>query len=263
MSTILECTVDYFGHAAACSGDALHSLTNNITILAAQAAESKAAAAGANPDDLNWVIGILNDWGYAGIIFILVLCGLGLPVPEEITLIGSGYLAYVAKSNGADHPNWIIASVVCVIGILLGDTVVYSLGRRFGNALLKLPLIRHELTPSRLEKFDRLFAKYGDRAIFFSRFFMGVRLASYFVAGRQKMVYWKFILLDLGGALLSGPTSVFFGYYFGKEIDRAFAWAHKSNYVLIGIVIVVIAALIIFAKIKSKRANAGKPAPPH
>ncbi|MFN0206601.1 MAG: DedA family protein [Planctomycetota bacterium] len=269
MLTVLECAADYLGHAVACSADSLHYLTNNISILAAQAAESQAAASqavsngAAGSEHLSWVIGVLNDWGYAGIIFILVLCGLGLPVPEEITLIGSGYLAYVAKSNGVDHPNWILASVVCVFGILLGDTVVYGLGRKFGNSLLKLPIIRHELTPSRLEKFDRLFHKYGDRAIFFSRFFMGVRLASYFVAGRQKMSYFKFLFLDLCGALLSGPTSVFFGYYFGKEIDRAFAWAHKSNYVLIGIVVVVIVAFIIFARIKSKRSKAGATTPTH
>ncbi|MBI3820659.1 MAG: DedA family protein [Planctomycetes bacterium] len=205
------------------------------------------------------VVEFLSQWGYAGIIIILLLCGLGLPVPEEVTLIGSGYLCYVAKSQGSSHPNWIMTSCVCVFGILAGDTIVYSLGRRFGNALLKLPIVRHELTPNRLERFDRLFHKYGQRAIFFSRFVMGVRLASYFVAGRQRLSYPKFILLDLAGALVSGPTSVFFGYYFGSRIESAFEWAHKSNRFVIVLLVAAVVGMVVFAKLRKKREKHANP----
>jgi membrane protein DedA with SNARE-associated domain len=207
-----------------------------------------------------WVTEFLQSYGYIGIVAMLILCGLGLPIPEEVTLIGSGYLAYLAKVNGAEHPNWILASVVCVLGILLGDTVVYMLGRRFGNAVMRLPLIRHELTPKRIAKFDTLFARYGDRAIFFSRFFMGVRLASYFVAGRQRMPYWKFVLLDLAGALLSGPTSVAFGYFFGDNLHRALDWAHRSNWFLLGAAVVIIVGGISWARYKRRRAEPPTPA---
>src|SRR5262252_8650389 len=107
-----------------------------------------------------WLFGFLEWGGYPAILAILLLCGLGLPIPEEVTLIGSGYLAHLGVFD------WRVASVVCVLGILLGDTVVYGLGRRFGNSVLRLPVIRHELTPARLERFDAMFARYGDRAIF-------------------------------------------------------------------------------------------------
>ena len=206
-----------------------------------------------------WVIEFLQNYGYVGIVGMLVLCGLGLPIPEEVTLIGSGYLSYLAKANGSDHPNWMVAAAVCVFGILLGDTVVYSLGRLFGNSVLTLPLIRHELTPARIDKFDKLFARYGDRAIFFSRFFMGIRLASYFVAGRQRMPYWKFILLDLGGALISGPTSVALGFYFGDNLHQGLMWAQRSNRFLLAGATVAIVIGIAYALHRKKRA---KPAAP-
>lgn len=220
-----------------------------------------ANGAGALPGPA-WVGEFLQSYGYIGIVVMLLLCGLGLPVPEEVTLIGSGYLSYVAKINGATHPNWIVASFVCVFGILLGDSVVYGLGRRFGNAVLRLPLIRHELTPKRLAKFDKLFARYGDRAIFFSRFFMGVRLASYFVAGRQRMPYWKFLLLDLAGAVLSGPTSVAFGYFFGDNLHRALEWAHRSNWFLLVAALAIVAGGVAFARWRQRRGEPERPEPP-
>jgi membrane protein DedA with SNARE-associated domain len=257
MTAPVELVLECVQHALMCC-DAVVREAGHHVLQTAQSMPGSAAAASspAVSDNFAFVINILHDWGYAGIVFMLLLCGLGLPIPEEVTLIGSGYLSYVAQSKGSDHPDWLIASAVCVFGILLGDTVVYSLGRRFGNSLLKLPIVRHELTPARLAKFDKLFYKYGDRAIFFSRFFMGVRLASYFVAGRQRMPYWKFILLDLGGALLSGPTSVAFGFYFGAQIERAFELAHESNRILIGIVIAIIVGMIVYTKVRSNRARA-------
>jgi membrane protein DedA with SNARE-associated domain len=201
---------------------------------------------------------VLETGGFPAILALLLLCGLGLPIPEEVTLIGSGYLSY----RFPDLMDWRVASVVCVSGILLGDTLVYVLGRRFGNALLRLPLVRHELTPARLAKFDVLFERYGDRAIFFARFLMGVRLAAYFVAGRQRMPYWKFVLLDLAGALLSGPTSVFLGHHFGGEIERAVAVAKDANRLVLGVVVIGLVASFFWARSRWRRMRAAAAAAP-
>jgi membrane protein DedA with SNARE-associated domain len=236
----------------------LREAANHAAALLAQGAAGAASSPSTLPGP-RWVIEFLQSYGYVGIVAILILCGLGLPIPEEVTLVGSGYLSYLAKENGSDHPDWMVAAGVCVLGILLGDTVVYSLGRRFGNAVLTLPLIRHELTPHRIDKFDKLFARYGDRAIFFSRFFMGVRLASYFVAGRQRMPYWKFILLDLGGALISGPASVALGFYFGGNLHQALTWAHRSNWFLLAGASAAIVGGVVYAWRKAKRAKAPAP----
>lgn len=219
--------------------------------LAELAAWMQAAASHASSElKPEWLFRFLEWGGYPAILAILLLCGLGLPIPEEVTLIGSGYLAHLGVLD------WRIASVVCVAGILLGDTIVYALGRRFGNSVLRLPVIRHELTPQRLERFDSLFARYGDRAIFFSRFIMGVRLAAYFVAGRQRMPYWKFLLLDLAGALLSGPTSVAIGYYGGEHIENAFARVRQLNwYVLAGVAVLVVAS-VLWTRRRIRRAKA-------
>jgi membrane protein DedA with SNARE-associated domain len=222
----------------------LRELLARAESFAAQAAQSGPARIGPQ-----WIIDLLRTGGYPAIVAILLLCGLGLPVPEEMTLIGSGYLAY----RYPDLMDWRVASAVCVAGILLGDTVIYSLGRRFGNSVLRLPIIRHELTPARLAKFDAYFERYGMRAIFLARFLMGVRLAAYFVAGRQRMEYWRFLLLDLAGAALTGPTSVFLGYHFGGELETAVVYVHRSNRLVIGLLVSAVVAGLLWARWRRRR----------
>jgi len=70
------------------------------------------------------------------------------------------------------------------------------------------------------------------------------------------MPYWKFILLDLGGALLSGPTSVFFGYYFGDHIESAFGRARELNWYVFVVVGLVVVASVIWTRRRSRRAKA-------
>ena len=64
---------------------------------------------------------------YLIIFGVLVLCGLGLPLPEDLSLIFGGYLAY----NGAVRLPVMIA--VGFVGILCGDSLIYLAGRRVGD----------------------------------------------------------------------------------------------------------------------------------
>jgi membrane protein DedA with SNARE-associated domain len=61
---------------------------------------------------------------------ILLLCGLGLPIPEDVSLIAAGYFAYKGVLNV--HK----ALAVCFAAVLAGDTLAFFLGRWFGRRLL-------------------------------------------------------------------------------------------------------------------------------
>jgi membrane protein DedA with SNARE-associated domain len=70
---------------------------------------------------------LIGQLGYLGIILILILGGLGLPIPEEAPII----LAAVLSKNGQLH--WPLALASCLAGVLLGDLVVYFLGFFYGE----------------------------------------------------------------------------------------------------------------------------------
>src|SRR4051812_42185737 len=81
---------------------------------------------------------------YITIFSILLACGLGIPIPEDVTLVTAGYLAYL---ENIDLP-WAI--LACFVGVLSGDFVLFTLGRLLGRRFFDLPGVRFLVTPERI-----------------------------------------------------------------------------------------------------------------
>jgi membrane protein DedA with SNARE-associated domain len=171
---------------------------------------------------MDTLLSLLERFKYAAMFGILFLCGLGLPLPEEVTLLASGLAV------GWKQADFLLASIACVTGILAGDLLIFVLGRVFGRSFLASRPMQCILTEKRQAKITGLFAKHGAKAVFFARFFAGVRIGVYAYAGQHGMGVFRFIFLDFLGALISGPTSIFIGKIAAERIAepeaaRAFA----------------------------------------
>src|SRR2546422_11638981 len=116
------------------------------------------------------LLSLVGRYRYAAMFSVLLLCGLGLPLPEEVTLIASGLAV------GWEEANFWVASLVCVAGILTGDSVIFALGRYHGQRFLTSRPMQWILTERRLSKIHNLFSKHGTKAVFFTRFFAGLRI---------------------------------------------------------------------------------------
>lgn len=160
---------------------------------------------------------------------LLLACGLGLPPwSEELVLLGTG--TFVARGD----IGLVEAMVWCTAGLLGGDSIIYALGRFWGETVFNWMPFRRLLKPSRRERFNRSFQRRGAKAIFLARFFPGIRLVAYFVAGHMRMSFHRFLLLDLLGALLSVPISVYLGKLFADNLDLAMELLHRYSYALAG-----------------------------
>jgi membrane protein DedA with SNARE-associated domain len=151
--------------------------------------------------------------GYLGIALILILGGLGLPIPEEAPVI----LAGVLSRNGKLVP--ILAFATCLIGVLIGDFVVYFLGYYHGEKVLSLPVTRRLLTRGREAQIKGYFHRHGFKILILGRFAAGFRTAAYLTAGILKLPPLKLFLTDLVAAALS--TSLMFGlaFVFAQRIE--------------------------------------------
>ena len=105
------------------------------------------------------------------------------------------------------------------MGAVVGDCVVFYLGRKWGPNVLNHPRFRRWLTSHRLSKIHVYFDRYGGKTVFFARFFAGFRMAVYLVAGTIRMNTRKFVLTDLAGAILSVPLVTLLGYFLSEKID--------------------------------------------
>ena len=167
-------------------------------------------------DYFNEVFGGLH---YVAPFVVLLLCGVGLPLPEEVTLIGAGLLVYQEKVA------FVPIVLVCSAAILLGDSIPYWLGRHWGPSALRIRAVRKVLHPERFARLERRFEDHGNWATFVCRFLPGIRIPGYFVAGTMGMSYPRFLLLDALGVLISVPISIHLGRLFGGSIDEL----HKVN----------------------------------
>lgn len=169
-------------------------------------------------------------FAYAIVFAILVACGLGVPLPEDISLILGGWLAH----NGA--ANLSVMMVVGFAGILVGDSLIFYAGRRIGaNVGKRGGFFARIVTPEKRAKVEGLFEKHGQKIVCIARFMPGVRAVTYFTAGSVGMSYWRFIFWDGLAALLSAPIFIWLGFYFGGELDMLIAKFKEGQYIVMGV----------------------------
>jgi membrane protein DedA with SNARE-associated domain len=194
---------------------------------------------------MEWLLSQLTSHVYAKLAGLLLLCGLGLPVPEDISLLSAGYLAHLGTVE--------IHSVflVCFVAVLGGDTLAFTVGRQFGTRLLASRFGHRYFTPKRQRRVRAYFRTYGSKVIFIARFLPGLRFSIFLSAGMLHVRPYVFIVYDSLAALVSVPFLVYSAYYFGDKIDHVVKWAKRSEY---GILILVgVAALVIVIKLLRKR----------
>jgi len=178
----------------------------------------------------------IEHFTYVGLFLVLVLCGLGLPVPEELPLLTGGFLVYRGITQ---YPTTLAISFV---GVMAGDNSLFFLGRRFGTGGLRyLGFVRPGYR-QRIERLKMFMDRHGNMAIFYARFLAGVRALIYLTAGSAGMTPRRFVVYDALGAIISVPLAVSLGYFFGDQIDLAIRYIGGFDRV----VLAAVAASIIF-----------------
>lgn len=164
----------------------------------------------------DYIVQALTDYPYLGVALVFLLCGIGLPLPEEIVLLAAGYVCAKLPEH-ADLPTMM---VWCACAILVGDMIPFLLGRIFGVRLLRLRWLRYFITKQRLATFDRWFRRRGDYVIVISRFLAGLRMVAFFTAGAMKMRWSRFLLLDGVGIVLLVPLLTWIGFRSANFIEE-------------------------------------------
>lgn len=139
-----------------------------------------------------------------GLSLALVLLALAAAtlVSEDLTCIGAGLLVSSGRLSLAS------ASVACLLGIYLGDLLLYSSGRWLGCRALHRRPFSWLLRPEDVERSSRWFDRRGPVIILLSRFLPGTRLPTYFAAGLFRTRFWRFNFYFLLAAVLWTPLVV-------------------------------------------------------
>jgi membrane protein DedA with SNARE-associated domain len=182
---------------------------------------------------------------------ILLLCGFGLPIPEDISLIAAGYISWRGKQGLEPIINVHTAFAVCFAAVLAGDTIAFFFGRRYGRRVLASNLARKYFTPKRQLRTRAYFRKFGSKVVLVGRFTPGLRFTIFFTAGTLHVRPSVFFFYDFVAAAFSVPVLVYVAYFFGEQIDNVIKYARGAEH---GILIaVVIAAAIVAIRLVRRR----------
>ena len=155
---------------------------------------------------------------------------IGFVLPGETSVIVAGVIA----SKG--HVNIAVLCVLVVVAAIVGDSVGYAIGHRYGEQLLKLPVIRHRQVA--LARALEGLRQRGPIYVFVGRFTAFLRAVMPGLAGMSKMHYRRFLVANSLGGLIWGVGYALLGYFAGSALARVEKYASWAG---IGLLVVVIA----------------------
>jgi membrane protein DedA with SNARE-associated domain len=171
---------------------------------------------------------------------------IGFVLPGETAVIVAGVVA----SQG--HVNVGLLCLLVVISAILGDSVGYAVGHRYGATLLKLPLVR-----DRRASIDRALeglARRGPVYVFVGRFTAFLRAVMPGLAGMSKMQYRRFLGANALGGAVWGVGYTLLGYFAGSALSKIESLASWFGVAVLVLVIGVLVWLH-FAKKRRERAS--------
>jgi membrane protein DedA with SNARE-associated domain len=154
-----------------------------------------------------WVQAKMAVAGYPTLFGLLLACGMGLPLPEDVPLFLAGYFV-------ADGKMSMVPAALCAwLGIIGGDCILYFLGRTFGMNITRVPFIGTHINQDRIKWAHERFEKYGVWVVAIGRIFAGIRGAMVVTAGTIRFTFSHFIIADSLAAIVSGGLFFALGYW--------------------------------------------------
>jgi len=128
---------------------------------------------------------------------------------------------FIASQNGLSVIEAILLGIVGGLGASIGSTIIYLIALKLGRTALLKYLSKVRVSEKKLDKVERWFEKYGDKAVLFGRMIPVFREMISIPAGLLKMSIKKFLIYTILGSCAWGVTMVLIGYFFGLAAFEA------------------------------------------
>lgn len=177
---------------------------------------------------------LVGHYGYLVLIVGVLAENMGLPLPGEVLIVLTAYLA-------ADlHLSPVKLILAAVLGAFLGDNFAYAVGRKGGHRLISFYCKATFCHRQCAENTVRFFDRFGALAVALARFFPGIRAVAAPAAGMMRMPWRKFAVSDGLGALLWATVFVTGGWFFGElAVSQVERLARFGSYALFGLIVLV------------------------
>lgn len=189
--------------------------------------------------DLNFLT-LLATYGYLAVLLFVGLESMGIPLPGETMLVTAAIYA------GTTHQLDIFLVVAAAItGAIMGDNAGFWIGREGGYRLVHRFGKYFRLNDRKLILGEYLFHRHGDKVVFFGRFFAVLRTWAAFLAGTNRMRWWRFLVFNATGGIVWASVYGFGAYALGSGINRI---SGPAGIALAGVGALAVIAFFIFVR---------------
>jgi membrane protein DedA with SNARE-associated domain len=185
----------------------------------------------------SWVMGLLSATGYVGLVFLMFLENVFPPIPSEIIVPLSGYMARAGELT--------IIGVIAAgtLGSVLGAAALYYVGRRLGYERT-LEFARRwgrwlTLCEPDVERAKKWFDRHGASAVFFCRLLPGIRSVISIPAGIAAMPIWKFVVFSTAGSAVWTALLTAAGFVLASNFRQAERYLDPVSWVLLGVILTI------------------------
>ena len=202
------------------------------------------------------IISIMNQFGYLGIMLLIMIENVFPPIPSEIILCFGGFMTTSTKLT-------IVGVIIsATIGSVLGAIILYFIGKILNKErLIKIisgkvgKILR--LKEKDIEMADKWFDTKGAKTVFICRFIPIVRSLISIPAGMSEMPFPKFLILTTLGTAIWNTVLTILGSIMGENWSKIVEIIDKyANITLIILIIVfVIAVTYFYYKRTNKKTN--------
>lgn len=194
------------------------------------------------------ILGVISAGGYAGIVLLMAIESACIPLPSEIIMPFSGYLAGQGRFS-----LWGVA-VAGAVGCNLGSMVAYAVGAYGGRPVLERYGRYLLLTRGDLAWADGWFARYGEATVFFSRLLPVIRTFIALPAGIARMDFLRFNVYTFLGSLPWCLGLAWLGLKLGEHWEETIRPVFQKFDLLIGLLLA--AALVWFVRARWRQLRA-------
>lgn len=211
---------------------------------------------------IDWIVGVVGQWGYVGIVIMMFLESSCFPFPSEVVMIPAGYLAspaYLTSANyvpGHEMNAW-VAILMGIIGSWLGALFNYYLALFLGRPLLLKWGKYLFITEKNFDKGEKFFKSHGEISTFTGRLIPVIRQYISLPAGIARMNMAHFLFWTGLGAGIWMTILTAIGYVAGQNRHLIEKYSRGATVVaLIGCAAVIIAYIVIHRRRKARQASA-------
>ena len=183
----------------------------------------------------NWIIDVISALGYPGIVITMAIESALIPLPSEIIMPFSGFLA----STGRFDLNLVALSGAA--GNVIGSLIAYAIGF-YGHEKLVRRFVRRWgkwilVSEKELDETERLLHRFRDLVVLGSRVVPGIRTVISLPCGFAKLPLGRFIVLTFFGSLIWSYLLAWIGFVLGQNWKAIGPYFHKLDAVIVVLIL--------------------------